>query len=85
MFGHGVGPDGLVETRPAGAGLEFRPGRKQRLAAADAGEEPYALLKIERTRTGSLGPMLARNFILLRRQLLSPLGIALFNAPFHGC
>ena len=47
---HGV-LDGLVETRPTGAALEFRFRREQRQITAGAGERPLAMLFQERTGT----------------------------------
>ena len=67
------------ETRPAAAGVEFRVGFEQRLAAAGAniGAPGFGVLVLARERP--LGRLLAQHRILHRRQLLAPFGFALLN------
>src|SRR5262245_11279675 len=69
--------DGCPETRPAGARIELGVGGKQRRSAADAAERPLALLVVERVRERPLGPVLARDVILLGRELASPFLVGL--------
>ena len=66
MPGHGLAFDGPVEARPAAAGLVFRIGGEQRLAAAHAGENPLALFIVERARASALGAVLARDAYIAR-------------------
>src|SRR5260370_12189854 len=72
----------LIKTRPAGAALEFRFRGEQRQIAAGAGEDALAMLLEQRARTGALGPFLAQDFVLLRRQLRAPFRIGLFHLEF---
>src|SRR3981081_4481572 len=72
----------LIETRPAGAALEFRLRGKQRQVAAGASEDALAMLLEQRARSRPLGALLAQNLILLRRQLRAPLRIGLFDLEF---
>ena len=90
---HPVGPvfglaDGvlerLIETRPAGAALEFRLRGEQRQIAAGAGEGALAVLFQERTRSRPFGALLAQDFVLLRRQLRAPFGVGLFDLELFG-
>src|SRR6267143_4590618 len=69
----------LIETRPAGAALEFRLRGEQRQVAAGAGEDALAMLLEQRARPRTLGALLAQDFILLRRQLRAPFRIGLFD------
>ena len=72
-----IGPfERREEARPAGAALELAVGDEQRLAAADAGERPGALLVQQRAGAGPLGAVLAQHLVLLRRQLRAPFRVA---------
>src|SRR5580698_7240121 len=72
----------LIETRPAGAALEFGLRGEQRQVAAGAGEGALAMLLEQRAGPRPLGAFLAQDVILLRRQLGAPLGIGLFDLEF---
>src|SRR5712664_2391524 len=72
----------LIETRPAGAALEFRLRGEQRQVAAGAGEDALAMLLEQRARTRALGALLTQDLVLLRRQLRAPLRIGLFDLEF---
>src|SRR6516225_3187527 len=65
----------LVEAGPAGAALEFGLGGKQRQVAAGAGEDALAMLLQQRAGPGTLGALVAQDFVLLRGQLRAPLGL----------
>src|SRR3546814_823967 len=67
--------DRLVEARPAGAGIEFRLGREQRLVAAGAVERALPLFPVERAAAGALRAVVAQHVILLGREALLPLGV----------
>src|SRR5229473_4501410 len=69
----------LVKTRPAGTALEFRFRGEQRQVAAGTGEDALAMLLEQRARSRPLGAFLARDLILLRRQLRAPFRIGLFD------
>src|SRR6478735_5819823 len=72
----------LIETRPAGAALEFRLRGEQRQVAAGAGEDTLAMLLEQRARSRPLGALLAQDLILLRRQLRAPFRIGLLDLEF---
>ena len=74
----------LEETRPAGAALELRARRKQRLAARSAHEGAIAVLAVERACSGRLGPVLSQYLELRRRELLTPfiIGFLLHDTVF---
>src|SRR5664279_2203849 len=55
----------LEEARPAGTALVFRLRGEQRQVAAGAGEDALAVLLEQRARSGTLGALLAQDFILL--------------------
>ena len=59
--------DGLIETRPAGAGLEFRLRSKDREIATGAVERAHALLFVERARPRTLRVFFTQNGILVGR------------------
>src|ERR1039458_4918631 len=65
-----------VETRPAGAALEFRLRTEQLLPTAGADERAVPLLRIQRTGAGALRAVLAQHRELLRGQLRVPLLVA---------
>src|SRR3546814_716588 len=79
VLAHGTVVDRLIEARPAGAGLVFGVGIKQRLAAAYAAVEAVFLVVPVRPREGALRAMLARDLILFRRKLLSPLRVGFLD------
>src|SRR3989442_15265561 len=64
--------DGGEEARPAGAGLELHLGGEERQAAAGAGEDPRALLVVQRAGARALGAFLAHDVEGLGGQLLLP-------------
>src|SRR5438552_13266911 len=70
---------GRGKARPAAAGIEFRVGFEQRLAAAGAGVSALAVLMLVLAGEGTLGRLLAQHGILHRRQFLAPLGLALLD------
>src|ERR1700716_4183571 len=72
----------LIETRPAGAALEFGLRGEQRQVAAGAGEDALAVFLEQRARTRALGALLAQDLILLRRQLRAPFRVGLFDLEF---
>src|SRR6266404_8108235 len=72
----------LINTRPAGAALEFRLRGEQRQVAAGAGEDTLAVLLEQRARSRTLGALLAQDLVLLRRQLRAPFRIGLFDLEF---
>src|SRR5678815_3342621 len=67
------------EARPARAGIVFRRRFEQRRAAADAAIEARLLVVPMLAGERPLGAVLARDVILLGRQLFFPLGIALHD------
>ena len=84
VLGHSVVAHRLIETRPAGARVEFRIRREKWRTAAHASKNSLALLMIEGARTGPLGAVLARDFVLFRRQLRPPFRIALLDPLCHN-
>lgn len=74
-----VGGDRLEEARPAGAGLEFRVGIKQLLAAADTAIHARLVVVPIRAGEGSFGPFFSSNLELLRRQPLLPFVVIFRN------
>src|SRR5437763_4494140 len=84
----GMGLDRVVErrpeARPAGAAVEFGLGREQRLAAAGAMIDAGPVLLVERAGAGALGAVLPQHAVLLRGQLLAPLGVAERHLEFLG-
>src|SRR5262249_26777373 len=67
----------LVEAWPAGPGIELGAGCEQGCRTGRAQEGALALLAVEGRGAGPLGPVLAQDVVLLRRQLGTPRGIAL--------
>src|SRR5580765_937191 len=67
--------DGLPETRPAGAGLEFRFGVEQGRGAADASVDSIGMVRGVLSGEGPFGALSTGHFELLRRQLLPPFGV----------
>src|SRR5258708_17440105 len=68
--------DRLIKAGPAGATLEFRIGREQRLTARGAFERAGSLLVIQSAPAGALGAVLAQHVELLGRERLLPLGVS---------
>src|SRR3982751_4435870 len=64
----------LPERGPAGAAVELRRRREQRIVAAGAGERAGTLLVIERARERALGSLLAQHGVLIGRQQRAPFG-----------
>src|SRR4051812_33977947 len=60
------------KARPSATGIEFCFGRKQRLAATDAFVRAIGVRVPVFAAEGTLGSMLARDVVLLRRELLAP-------------
>src|SRR5690606_34742094 len=69
--------DRLRETRPASAAVKLGLRREQRQIASGAVVSPGCIVLVERTREGILGPVLAQNMVLLRREDLLPLLVRL--------
>src|SRR5262245_51160281 len=67
----------IVEARPAGAALELLLRLEQHLIATGTGECAGALLEIERAASRPFGAVLAHDVVLLGREQLAPLGIAM--------
>src|SRR5206468_5219041 len=63
---------GTPEARPAGAAVELRLGRKDREAAAGAGEDALAMLAEQRARAGRLGRRAAQHRVTLRAEHPAP-------------
>src|SRR3989344_4744913 len=74
----------LIETRPAGAGVELGVGAEQFGAAAYAAVHTVFMTVVVGAGKGTLGAFLTRDVILLRGELLFPLGVGLGNFRFHG-
>src|SRR5262249_11566339 len=66
----------IVEARPSGAALEFLLRGEQLLPAGDAGKRPGPLLVIERATPRRLGAVSPHDSVLLRREQLAPLRVA---------
>src|SRR5215470_3389171 len=79
VLAHGGVFDRRPKARPARAGIELGVGRKQRRAAAHAVEHAFAFLAVERVRERAFGAVLARDVILLGRELSLPLIVGLRN------
>src|ERR1700691_2129145 len=77
--GRGLHRPGLriVETRPAGAALEFLLRGKQRLIAAGAVKGAGPFLVIERAATRRLGAVRPHDLELFRREELAPLRVGM--------
>src|SRR6266436_86664 len=71
--------DGRPETRPARAGIEFRAGIEERIAAADAAVESRGVLIVKRSRVRPLRGSAPRDIELQRAELLLPLRLALLD------
>jgi len=69
----------VVKARPARARIELRVRSKQQRAAAHAVVSAVVVLVPVLARKCALGAALPRYFVLLRRQLLTPLVVALFD------
>src|SRR5690349_18041052 len=63
------------KTRPAGARIEFRLGRKKLKAAAGAAVNALFFMVPVLAGEGALRAFLAKHLILFRRQSLPPLGV----------
>lgn len=75
--------DRSIETRPTGAGVEFRIGAEQRRSTADAPVEARRLGMPVLSGKGPLRPLLSSDLELLRRQDGLPLGFR-FGKRFLG-
>src|SRR5690348_9227093 len=77
----------LIEARPAGARFEFGAGIEQRLAAADADIGTGRVRVPIFAGEGALGAFLARDAVLLGRELRLPFGVGLARrlARLAGC
>src|SRR5262245_52574268 len=79
------GFDGIGQRRPeagpACSTLELRRRVEQRLAATCATKRAVAFLFVKRTGAAHLGAVLAQDFVLLRRELGTPLLVVLWG---HG-
>src|ERR1700733_5940274 len=74
----------IVETRPAGAAVEFFLRGEQFLLAAGAIKRAGALFVIERARARPLGAVLAHDMELLRRENFVPLGVGMGDGVVLG-
>jgi hypothetical protein len=72
--------EGLKETRPARAGIEFGVGGEQREVATDTRVNAGFFVVVKSATERRLGPFSARDLILLGRQLLLPFAIGLYDA-----
>ena len=68
-------PNGLIEARPAAAGIEFGIGHKERIAATGAAIQSEAMLMQMRPGAGALGAMLAQDSVLLWCEAGLPINI----------
>src|SRR4051794_27157000 len=69
----------LIETRPTRAALELGLRGEQRQIATGAGEGALAVLLQQRAGTWALGPLLAQDLVLLRRELCAPFRVGFFD------
>src|SRR5689334_1499263 len=78
-----LGGGGLVEARPAGTGLELRVRAEERRSAP--GTVVHAVVLHVPVPAGErpLSPLAAKDLVLLRRQLLAPLGVGLLDLVRH--
>src|SRR6185437_1962794 len=74
----------IVETRPAGAALEFLLRGEQRLLAAGTIKRAGALLVIERAAARPFGAVFAHDVELLGREDLTPLRLGMGHAILLG-
>src|SRR3954447_9243928 len=72
----------LIETRPTRAALELGLRGEQRQIATGAGEGALAVLLQQRAGTWALGPLLAQDLVLLRRELCAPFRVGFFDLEF---
>src|SRR5207237_607022 len=75
----GIGRERLEEAWPARSGLELGVGIEQRLAASGALVHPLVVIVDIGAGERALSALLAHHLVLLRRQLLPPLGVGLFD------
>src|SRR5262245_41791676 len=71
--------DGLIETRPTGSGLKLRLRIEERCSTTDTIVYSVGMTTRVFTRESALRALAPRHFELLRRQLLAPFRIALFD------
>ena len=71
--------NGLIKTWPTGSRFKFGFGRKQWQAATNAQVTPFFLVVPIATCERLLSAFATSNFILARRQLLSPLSVRFYN------
>ena len=69
--------DGLIETRPAGTGIEFGGGVEKSGVTADAAENSLGMIVGILIGVGALGAFVARDFVGVGRKLLAPFGVCL--------
>ncbi|OEI67484.1 hypothetical protein Cus16_2922 [Curtobacterium sp. ER1/6] len=80
---HGLGVDRLVERGPAAAGVELRAALEELLAARRTRVDAGALLVEQLTGPRTLGPGLPEHGVLVRGELLAPLGVGLVDVVRH--
>jgi hypothetical protein len=71
--------DRLEKAGPAGAGIEFGFGRKQRQPATNAIINARLVIVVKIAAEGALGSLVASDGVLLRGQLLAPFGVRFNN------
>src|SRR5215472_15469050 len=75
--------DRLIEARPSGARFELGVRAEQRVAAADAPVDSLLVILGVLVGERALGAGLARDLVLLGRQLLAPFLVGLDDFVFH--
>ena len=85
MFGNSARRGRPVEARPPVPNSNFVSEENSGSPQQTQVNMPSRFSKLSVLIPGALRPMLARDLVLLRRELFAPFGIALVNALFHGC
>src|SRR4029079_14675196 len=67
----------LIEARPAGARVELGVRAEKLVTAADAAENALLVVVVVFAREGPFGALLAHYLVLLRRELVLPILLAL--------
>src|SRR5579872_568246 len=78
--------DGRPETGPTRAGIEFRTGTKERVAATDAAVQPRIVVVVVDAAKGSLGVCFACDVKFIGTQQVAPFSVTLnhFCYRFHA-
>jgi len=84
QFGDVLSGEGLVKARPAGSGMELRPGGKKRQVAARAEVNAGLVIVQEVAAEGCLGSLGAQDTVGGGPELLLPLRVGLHHAGHLG-